>query len=42
MSVRDIAYNLYSTLSEILIYDSDQSANREAIETNINDHYEIY
>jgi len=28
--------------SEIIIYPSDQSANRVAIETNINNHYEIY
>jgi hypothetical protein len=27
---------------EIIIYDSDQSANRPAIETDINDHYDIY
>jgi hypothetical protein len=29
-------------VAEIIIYDSDQSANRSAIETNINDHYDIY
>ena len=34
--------HLDGTLDELIIYDSDQSANREAIETNINDHYEIY
>jgi hypothetical protein len=28
--------------AEIIIYPSDQSANRPAIETNINDHYNIY
>jgi hypothetical protein len=28
--------------AEIIIYNSDQSANRAAIETNINDHYDIY
>ena len=33
---------LNGTIQEIILYDSDQSANREAIETNINDHYEIY
>ena len=27
---------------ELIIYDTDQSANRAAIETNINDHYGIY
>jgi hypothetical protein len=30
------------TVNEIIIYLSDQSANRTAIETNINDHYNIY
>jgi len=30
------------TIAEIIIYDSDQSANREVIEGNINDHYSIY
>jgi hypothetical protein len=30
------------TIREIIIYPSDQSANRVAIETNINDHYNIY
>jgi hypothetical protein len=29
-------------VSEVIIYASDQSANRVAIETNINDHYDIY
>jgi hypothetical protein len=29
-------------ISELIIYDSDQSANRSGIETNINDHYNIY
>jgi len=33
---------LDGTISEIIIYDSDQSANRAAIETNINNHYDIY
>ena len=28
--------------AEIIIYNSDQSANRAAIETNINNHYDIY
>jgi len=27
---------------ELIIYDSDQSANRAGIETNINDAYNIY
>lgn len=31
-----------SLLQELIIYESDQSGNREAIETNINDHYSIY
>jgi len=29
-------------LNEIIVYNTDQSANRAAIETNINDHYNIY
>ncbi|MCP4953962.1 MAG: hypothetical protein GY922_19155 [Proteobacteria bacterium] len=30
------------SLQELIVYDSDQSANRVGIETNINDHYGIY
>jgi hypothetical protein len=30
------------SINEIIIYDSDQSANREAIENNINNQYDIY
>jgi len=30
------------TIQEIIIFDSDQSSNRTNIETNINDHYNIY
>jgi hypothetical protein len=30
------------TLAEVIVYNSDQSANRVAIETNINAHYDIY
>ncbi len=37
-----ISYPLNGSISEIIIYDSDQSSNREAIETNINNHYDIY
>jgi hypothetical protein len=33
---------MHGTIQEIIIYDSDQSANRVAIETNINAHYDIY
>jgi hypothetical protein len=29
-------------IAEVIAYDSDQSANRVGIETNINDHYNIY
>ena len=29
-------------IAEIIVYDSDQTANRVGIETNINDHYSIY
>jgi hypothetical protein len=32
----------YCELQEIVFYNSDQSANRTAIETNINDYYAIY
>jgi len=31
-----------STQKELIIYPSDQSSNREGIETNINNHYNIY
>jgi hypothetical protein len=34
--------NLNGKLAELIVYESDQSANRVAIETNINDHYNIY
>jgi hypothetical protein len=30
------------TMQEFIIYNTDQSANREAIETNINNQYDIY
>jgi hypothetical protein len=30
------------TIREVILYPSDESANRAAIETNINDHYDIY
>lgn len=33
---------LNGTMQEIIVYDSDQSANRVGIETNINEHYGIY
>jgi len=33
---------LNADISEFIIYDSDQSSNREAIETNINNYYDIY
>jgi hypothetical protein len=33
---------LDGTIQEIIIYNSDQSDNRTAIETNINNHYDIY
>jgi hypothetical protein len=29
-------------VQEIIIFDSDQSTNRTGIETNINDHFDIY
>lgn len=34
--------SLDGSISEIIIYNSDQSANRVAIETNINNYYDIY
>ena len=34
--------NFAGTVKEIIIYPSDQSANRTAIETNINGHYSIF
>ena len=34
--------HLLGTIQEIIIYDSDQSDNRTAIETNINNQYDIY
>ena len=34
--------SLRGSVKEIIIYNSDQSANREAIEDNINDYYDIY
>ena len=30
------------TISEIIIYDTDQASNRAAIESDINSHYGIY
>jgi hypothetical protein len=37
-----IVRNLNGYIQEIIIYPTDQSANRTAIETNINTHYNIY
>ena len=36
------SYRWDGRMREIIIYDSDQSANRAAIETNINNQYDIY
>ena len=36
------AWAIDGSISEIIIYPSDQSANRAAIETNINNQYDIY
>jgi len=33
---------LDGSIQEVIIYNSDQSSNRTAIETNINNHYDIY
>lgn len=37
-----VTLDLYGKLSEILLYSTDQSSNRIAIETNINNYYSIY
>jgi hypothetical protein len=36
------SFGLDGKINEAIIYNSDQSANRVGIETNINDHYNIY
>ena len=41
-SFRRIGGGARQTIQEIIIYDSDQSANRPAIEANINNQYDIY
>jgi len=35
-------YYLYGTIQEVVLYGSDETSNRTGIETNINDHYNIY
>lgn len=42
MSSGDGAQTLTGTMQELIIYGNDQSSNRTAIETNINDYYGIY
>lgn len=37
-----ISRNYQGTIKEVILYDSDQSANRTAIEANINERYSIY
>jgi len=37
-----VSNNFTGNLQEAIFYESDESANRTAIETNINDHYNIY
>jgi hypothetical protein len=37
-----VSYYGQSDIQELIVYPSDQSANRIGIETNINDHYGIY
>ena len=39
---RDGLFYLNGTIQEIISYNSDQSSNRTGIETNINNHYNIY
>jgi hypothetical protein len=41
-SFRRIGGGARQTIQEIIIYDTDQSANRTAIEANINNQYDIY
>ena len=36
------SYAMNGDIQELVMYESNQSANREAIETNINNHYTIY
>jgi hypothetical protein len=38
----DVGSSFEGTFTELIIYNSDQSANRLAIETNINGHYSIF
>ena len=35
-------FEMYKTIQEVVIYDTDQSANRTGIESNINDFYSIF
>jgi len=37
-----VDFRFVTNAQEVIIYPSDQSANRIGIETNINDHYGIY
>ena len=38
----NIGVNSFEFFQEIIIFDSDQSSNRPTMETNINDHFDIY
>jgi hypothetical protein len=38
----NLLLSFLGTIAEIIVYNSDQSSSRVAIETNINDHYNIY
>jgi len=35
-------FNLSANLKELIVYNTDQTANRTAIEANINSHYSIF
>jgi len=41
LSLRGSTYGTFS-IKEVILYNSDQSANRVAIETNINSQYSIF
>jgi hypothetical protein len=41
-AVWDNSYNWDDVIAEFIVYDSDQSSNFSAIESNINDYFSIY
>ena len=38
----NLSVNSFEYFQELIVYNSDQTENRNGIETNINDHYSIY